>query len=151
MELSFEKVVTVSGHSGLFKVVRPTHHGLLVETLDAQKARSVKNMNSHKVSSLSDISIYTTGEEDTVPLSDILQQLYAMFTGVVPEDQYDSPEKLQTVLNSVMPDYDRDRVYVSNIKKIVHWYNILVQHLPELLQPEASSQGEQAPEEDVAH
>ena len=86
------------------------------------------------MATLEDISIYTTGEEDTVPLSTLLWQLYAAFAAVVPPDLYDTPDKLYALLQRMVPDYDPQRVYPSNIKKIVHWYNLLVQYLPELFE-----------------
>ncbi|MEL6539470.1 MAG: DUF5606 domain-containing protein [Bacteroidota bacterium] len=146
MTPSLNSIISIPGSSGLFKVVRPIHRGLLIETLDERKVRSVKSVNSHQFSSLEDISIYTTGEEDTMPLATVLRRLYSIFTGVIPEDQYDSLEKLQAILHSVVPNYDRDRVYVSNIKKVVCWYNILAKHLPGLLKVKAPSKEEKVPE-----
>lgn len=136
MQLSFEIIVTIPGHSGLFKMVRPTHHGVLVETIDQHKVRSVKNMQSHKISTLKDIGIYTTDEEDTLSLATVLPKLHDIHKAIIPADQYDSSEKLQSLLHHVVPNYDRDRVYASNIKKIIHWYNVLAQHLPEIFEQE---------------
>ncbi len=134
MAVAFKDLVTIAGHGGLFRVVKPTHHGLLVESLDVHKRRSVKNRQGNKISTLEDISIYTTNEEqESKPLSKIFPQLYATFSTVLSPDSYDTPDKLRALLLRIVPDYDQRRVYVSDIKKIVQWYNLLVQYAPEVL------------------
>jgi hypothetical protein len=81
---------------------------------------------------LSEISIYTTTKEGTVPLADVLKKIYEQFgkdTGVTPEDD---PSELKAFLKSVLPDFDEQRVYVSDIKKLVKWYQLLVNEAADL-------------------
>lgn len=132
MAIDLKDIVTVSGNSGLFKSVAATQQGLVVESLDEQKKRSVKQIQRYDISTLEDISIYTTNEEDTLPLATILWRLYAEFGGLMSPELYDTPEKRQALMQHIVPDYDADRVYESSIKKIFRWYNILAEHAPAL-------------------
>lgn len=134
MAVELKDIVVLSGHSGLFKVVKQSPHGLLVEHLDAQRKRTIKHLQHNKISTLEDICIYTTGKEDTTPLSTLLWGLYAEFSGPLPAALCDTPEKLHQLLRRIIPEYDQTKVYTSNIKKMVHWYNRLVQYLPELFE-----------------
>jgi hypothetical protein len=136
MAIDLKDIVTISGHSGLFKSIKPTRHGLVLEELDDQKKRSVKQSKDHEIATLEDISIYTTGQEETLPLSTILWRLHAEFAALVSIDLYDTPDKLRTLMERIVPDYDPKRVYASNIKKIIHWYNLLVKYTPELFSTE---------------
>lgn len=132
MAIDLKDIITISGHSGLFKSIKPTRHGLVLEELDDQKKRSVKQHKDHEIATLADISIYTTGKEETLPLSTILWRLHAEFAVLVRTDLYDTPDKLCTLMERIVPNYDPKRVYASNIRKIIHWYNLLVKHTPEL-------------------
>lgn len=129
MDLS--NIASISGKGGLFKVFKPGKAGVILESLDASKTKIVAGM-SNKVSVLSEISIYTTTKEGTVALSEVLEKIYAQFgndTGVGSED---SPEELKAFMKSVLPEFDAQRVYVSDIKKLLKWYKILATELPEL-------------------
>ncbi len=136
MAINLKNIVTISGHSGLFKSIKPTRHGLVLEELDDQKKRSVKQSKDHEIATLEDISIYTTGKEETLPLSTILWRLHAEFAALVSIDLYNTPDKLRTLMERIVPDYDPKRVYASSIKKIIHWYNLLVKYTPELFSTE---------------
>lgn len=132
MAIDLKDIVTITGHSGLFKSIKPTRHGLVVESLDDQKKRSVKQIQHHEIATLEDVGIYITGQAETLPLSTILWRLYAEFAALVSSELYDTPEKLRALMERIVPDYDPKKVYPSNIKKIFHWYNILVKYTPEL-------------------
>jgi len=132
MVIELKDIVSISGHSGLFKSIKPTRHGLVVESLDDQKKRSVKQSQDHEMATLEDIGVYTTGKEETLPLSTILWRLHAEFAALVHTDLYDTPDKLCTLMGRIVPNYDPKRVHASSIRKIIHWYNILVEHIPEL-------------------
>ncbi len=134
MAIDLKDIVTISGSGGLFKIVKLTPHGILVESLDKQRTKAVKNVQRSKVSTLEDIGIYTTGEEGTIPLSTILWRLYAEFAALVNENLYDTPEKLRTLMKSISPEYDPSRVHEFNLRKILQWYNILVKYTPELFE-----------------
>ncbi len=132
MAIDLKDIVSISGHSGLFKSIKPTRHGLVVESLDDQKKRSIKQPQDHEMATLENIGIYTTGKEETLPLSTILWRLHAEFAALVHTDLYDTPDKLYALMGRIVPNYDPKRVHASNIRKIIHWYNILVQRTPEL-------------------
>ena len=146
MAINLKDIVTIAGYSGLFKSIKPTRHGLVVESLDDQKKRSVKQIQHHAMAILEDVSIYTTGKEETLPLSTILWRLYAAFAALVSTDLYDTPEKLRALMERIVPDYDPKRVYESNIRKIIHWYNVLVKYSPELFGAEAQETSPESPQ-----
>lgn len=98
---------------------------LIVEALDSTKKR-MPVYASDKVTSLSDISMYT--DDDDVPLTQVLASLKAKENGAVVAFDYKkaSTAELQEFFAQVLPNFDRDRVYASDIKKLIQWYNILI-------------------------
>lgn len=142
MTIDLKDIVTISGYSGLFKIISPARHGLLVESLDEHRQRSVKHIQNHRIANLEDIGIYTTDEKETLPLSTIFERLYAEFAGSLSHELYDTPDRLQELMARIAPEYDAKRVYVSYSKKIIHWYCLLIKYVPELFsakEPTASS------------
>jgi Domain of unknown function (DUF6852)/Domain of unknown function (DUF5606) len=137
--MNFKDIAAVSGKGGLYKVVKPTKTGVILESLDDSKAKLVTNMNQ-KVSVLAEISVYSTGEEETVPLSEVFIKIKEEFNDDPGVDKNSDPDELKSFLTHIIPDYDRERVYVSDIKKIVNWYLIIFQWAPELLQPVATEE-----------
>lgn len=96
----------------------------VVEVVDASKKRMPVH-NSDKVVMLDDIAIYTDTEE--LPLRDVFAKIHEKESGVLPFDlKMSTPEELVEYFESVLPDYDRERVYLTHIKKMFQWYNILV-------------------------
>jgi len=130
--MDFKDIAAVSGKGGLFKVIKPTKTGVILESLDETKTKLVTTI-SQKVSVLAEISVYSTGEEETVPLQDVFVKIKEEFDDDPGVDKNADPEELKSFLGHILPDYDRDRVYVSDIKKIVNWYLILYKYAPELL------------------
>ena len=116
----------------MFKVVKPTKTGVILESLDDAKAKLVTTLNQ-KVSVLAEISVYSTGEEETVALNEVFLKIKDDFDDDPGVDKNSDPDELKSFLAHILPDYDRDRVYVSDIKKIVNWYQIIYQFAPELL------------------
>ena len=131
--MDFKDIAAVSGKGGLFKVVKPTKTGVILESLDDNKAKLVTNM-SQKVSVLAEISVYSTGEEETVALNEVFLKIKEEFDDDPGVDKNSDPDELKSFLAHILPDYDRERVYVSDIKKIVNWYLIVYQWAPELLE-----------------
>jgi hypothetical protein len=129
MELS--EIASISGKGGLFKVLKPGKSGVLLESLDAAKTRVVASA-TQRLSLLSEISIYTTTKEGTVALEDVLKKIYKDFNNDLGVDSNSDGVELKAFLKSVLPEYDDDRVYVSDIKKLVKWYSVLLEHAPEL-------------------
>ena len=130
--MDFKDIAAVSGKGGLFKVVKPTKTGVILESLDDNKTKVVTNL-SQKVSVLAEISVYSTGEEETVALNEVFLKIKDEFDDDPGVDKNSDPDELKSFLAHILPDYDRDRVYVSDIKKIVNWYQIIYQFAPELL------------------
>ncbi len=120
----FERILTVSGKPGLYRLLSSGRNMFVVEAVDATKKR-MPVYNSDKVVMLDDIAIYTDTEE--LPLRAVFQKIYEKENGVLPFDlKMSTPEELVAYFETVMPDYDRERVYLTHIKKIYSWYNILV-------------------------
>ncbi len=132
--MDFKDIAAVSGKGGLFTVVKPTKSGVILESLDDKKTKLVTGLN-HKVSVLAEISVFTTGQEDSVPLEEIFIRIKKEFDDDPGVDKNSDPDELKSFLAHILPDYDRERVYVSDIKKIVSWYAILYRWAPELLTP----------------
>jgi len=139
--MEFSDIASVSGKGGLFKVLNPTRTGAILESLDAEKKKMVVGMQS-KVSVLSDISIYTTDGDGAVPLQEVMAKIHAEFKGDTGLDKNAAPDELKSFLKHVLPSYDEERVYVSDIKKLVTWYNLLAQIAPELLEQKADKKAE---------
>ena len=138
MEL-LNEVAHISGKPGLFKVLKPTRTGVIVETLDAAKQKSVVSGQT-RISVLKDISLYLADHQDsTLPLSDLFLQIHAKFNGQLPiEPKKANDAELYAVIADVVPNYDEDRVFASDIKKILNWYLILFTFVPELFPAKAA-------------
>lgn len=120
----FERILTVSGKPGLYQLLSQGRNMFIVESVDATKKR-MPVYNSDKVVMLDDIAIYTDTEE--VPLREVFAKIYEKENAVLSFDTKSAtPEEMVEYFESVMPDYDRERVYLTHIKKIYSWYNILV-------------------------
>lgn len=119
--MNLRALVSVSGKPGLFKLVGQNKGGFVIETLDNAKLKSVVNLNSTKMATLEDITIY--GEEEEIRLIDILENVKA-WEGTVPDGK-SAPDVLRDFFREIAPGHDEDRVYASDIKKIISWYNII--------------------------
>lgn len=140
MEL-LNEIAHISGKSGLFKVLKPTRTGVIVETLDALKQKSVVSGQT-RISVLKDISLYLDDHQDsTLPLADLFLKIHEKFKGVLPiEPKKSSDIELYSTLESVVPNYDADRVFASDIKKILNWYLLLCTFCPEAFPAEEPTQ-----------
>lgn len=120
----FERILTISGKPGLYRLISSGRNMFIVEMVDAAKKR-MPVYNSESVVMLDDIAIYTDTEE--VPLRNVFAAIYKKEQAVLPFDlKMSTPEELVAYFEEVMPDYDRERVYLTHIKKMYSWYNILV-------------------------
>ena len=121
MKTDLSRILAISGQSGLFLYISQARNGAIVEAL-ADKKRSTVSVTS-KLTSLADISIYTDDEEVK------LQQVLLNMKEVLGEDDAPTakskPEELKALFEKALPAYDRDRFYVSHMKKVVEWYNAL--------------------------
>ena len=130
--MTLDDIATVSGKGGLYKVFKPAKSGVILESLDEAKAKMVATANN-KLSILSEISIYTTTKEGTVPLADVLKKIHTEYGNDLGLDAEADPTELKSFIKSVLPEYDESRVYVSDIKKLVKWYSVLLKYAPEIL------------------
>ena len=122
MDLS--KILSIGGKPGLYKVLGQTqNNGIIVESLADKKRFPAYATN--KISSLEDISIYT--EEEDVPLKDVFQKMYEKHNGEKSIDPNVGGNELRNYFKEILPDFDEDRVYNSDIKKVIKWYNDLLE------------------------
>ena len=122
-----ETILAISGKPGLYRLVNRGNRSLIVETLDAQKKR-MPAFGTDKIISLADIAMYT--DEEEVPLRQVLKNIYDMEGGKATALDYRkaSNQELADFMAKALPNYDRDHVYPSDMKKLVQWYNILVEN-----------------------
>lgn len=145
--MDLKEIATVSGKGGLFKMLKPTRSGVILESIDELKTKLVAGPQ-YRVSLLKEISIYTTGKESSVQLEEVLSAIFEKYSKNVPVQPKASSEELFSFLEQVVPQYDRERVYSSDIKKLVTWYTILVTYAPELFEKKEAA-AVQAPAEEV--
>ncbi len=117
--MSLEKIVAIAGKSGLYEIVSQTKGGLIVQSLVDKKRIPINAM--HNISVLNDIAIYTYDNE--IPLRNVFKSISEKGGDVI--SHKDSNANLVSFFSKVLPDFDEDRVYPSNIKKIIQWYTIL--------------------------
>ena len=118
-------ILAIAGKPGLYKLISQAKNMLIVEAVSADKKR-MPIYASDKVISLGDIAMYT--DKDEVPLTTVLEAIKAKENGGVTAIDYKkaSAEGLAEFMAAVLPDYDRDRVHNSDIKKLIQWYNLLI-------------------------
>jgi len=121
--MKLKDIVAITGQSSLFKYIAQSPRGIIVESLSDGKRMTASL--SMKISSLADISIHT--EYDNVLLADVFEKLFAYTEGKPAISPKSSPEEMRVLFDEFFPEYDRNRVYTSDIKKIISWFNILVE------------------------
>ena len=121
MKTDLSKILAVSGQSGLYLYIAQTRSGAVVESL-ADKKRSSVSVTS-KITSMADISIYTDDEE--VKLQQVFENMKQVLGDADAPSAKSKPEELKALFEKALPAYDRDRFYVSHMKKVVEWYNAL--------------------------
>ncbi len=120
--MKFVEILAISGQPGLYKYVAQSKNGLIVESL--VDGRRFNASGSSKVSALSEISIFTEG--DDMPLNEVYTKIFAHTNGAKAVDHKAAPEQLKAFMAEALPEYDRERVRVSDMKKLFSWFNILV-------------------------
>ena len=123
--MKFTEIAALSGKKGLYKVINPTRSGVVLESLDGTKKRMIVGVST-KVSVFSEISIYVMDEAESVPLQEVFKAIHKMYAGELGLDKKSDPEELKSFFKSILPNYDVDRVYMSDIKKVITWYQILL-------------------------
>jgi len=122
--MSLEKILSISGKPGLYQLENQTRTGFLAKSLIDGKKISVSARQN--VSLLSEIAIYTLTEE--LPLREVFTKISEKENGGEAINHKSSKDQLEEYFFEILPDYDEDRVYPSDIKKIVQWYNLLLKN-----------------------
>lgn len=131
--MNFKDLATVSGKSGLYKILKPSRTGVILESLDEKKTKLVAGM-AQRVSILGDISIYTLTEEGAEPLESVMKKIEGEFKGDLGLDINPDDSELRSFMKHVLPTVDEGRVYASDIKKLISWYKIVRAQAPEVLE-----------------
>lgn len=116
--MEFKDIIAISGMSGLYKVSAQTRSGVIVESLADGKKTPIGT--NHRISSLADISVFT--KTDDLPLSQVLKTIHAKTGGTVTVDLKADPEVLKNYFKGIIENFDDQRVYASDIKKMLSWY-----------------------------
>ncbi len=111
-------ILAIGGKPGLYKMVTQTKTGLIVEGLDDKKRFPV--YSAHQISSLEEISIYTY--EEDLPLINVFEKMHDFLQGKEPISPKSSKNELLSFFKQVLPNYNEEQVYVSDIKKVIQWY-----------------------------
>jgi len=139
MKTDLSKILAISGQSGLYLYISHARNGAIVEAL-ADKKRSSVGMTS-KITSLSDISIYTEDEE--VKLQQVFLNMKEVLGDADAPSAKSPADELKALFEKALPDYDRDRFYVSHMKKVVEWYNALKKYASlDFVNPEEEAEQE---------
>ena len=122
--MSLEKIISVTGKPGLYEIIAQSKGGIIVESFTDKKRFPISTMQD--VSVLDNIAIYTYEEE--VPLKLVLKTISEKEDGKECISHKESNNNLIAYFSKVLPNYDDERVYPSNIKKVFQWYNLLVKN-----------------------
>lgn len=117
-------LLSISGQGGLFKFVSQGRSGVIVENIETKKRTNVPA--TAKMSSLEDIAIFTEDEE--IPLSEVMDKIFEKENGGPTISHKSDANDLKKLMAELLPDYDQERVYVSDMKKLFQWYNLLQKH-----------------------
>jgi hypothetical protein len=118
-----EEILAISGKPGLYKMIAQSRNGLIAESLLDGKRTPVSA--SQQVSSLNDIAIYTYTEE--LPLAEVFEKIHNRDQGLSVPTKKSTGEELKAFFLEILPDYDQERVYTSDIKKVASWYTLLLE------------------------
>jgi hypothetical protein len=120
--MGLTKTIAIAGKPGLFNIISQSKGGFIVASLGENKKFPITN--THNISVLNDIAIYTYAEE--VPLREVFLNIHKKEDGKASINHKESNQTLLAYFSEVLPDYDEERVYPSNIKKVIQWYNLLI-------------------------
>ncbi|MBJ6118782.1 DUF5606 domain-containing protein [Pontibacter sp. BT310] len=128
MPIDLRQVAAISGMNGLYRVVAPTRTGVIVESLSDKPQRMVAQARQ-RMSLLDEISIYTTDEETTVPLAEVFDRINEKYGDDLPLSEKPADHEYKAFMEQILPDFDEERVYLSDMKKLATWYRIVKQHI----------------------
>ena len=132
MEL-LKEVANFSGKSGLYRILKPGRNGVIVESMDDKREKSMMNATA-RVSVLKDISIFMADTDKATPIGDVFTTIHDKYQGEFLEPKNMSDYELVDFMTTILPGYDTEKVYLSDIRKVMSWYNILVKYLPEVFE-----------------
>ncbi len=143
MSISISEVVAITGQPGLHRLLKTNDKAIVVESLDGKGKRQLIKGNM-MVSKLTDVSIYTN--DDSEPLLTVLKTIQERYQDQLPVKRDSSSAELLNFMAEVLPTFDQERVYPSNIKKLVGWYELLTEQQVSLEVAEEPT--EEAPEDE---
>ena len=121
-ESYLKDIMAVGGHGGLFRFISQGRNGIIVESLE--NGKRMQAFATMKVSALEDIAIYT--EEEEIQLDEVFLRIHKYENGSEAISHKSDVDDLKDYFSAVLPEYDRERVYISDIKKVINWYNFLL-------------------------
>ena len=121
--MNLKDILSISGYPDLYKLVAQAHSGIIVESVVTKKR--MQAFASSRISSLEDIAIYT--EDGEVPLKELFVNIYKKEDGKQTVVNNASAQELKNLFAKVLPNYDKERVYVSDMKRIIKWYNLFIE------------------------
>ncbi len=134
--MELKDLMAISGYPGLYRFISQGKNAIIVESLEDKKRMSA--YSTSKISTLEEIAVFTeTGE---MALADVLKRIYDHSGGKEVLSHKSSNQQLKSFFQEVLPEYDRDRVYVSDMKKIINWYNLLLKH--DIIRPDEEEKGD---------
>jgi hypothetical protein len=122
--MDIEKYVSVSGLPGLYRIVSNRSNGLVIEDLDSGKAKFA-SVRQYQFNPIASIGIYVDGEEETASITEVFTSMLEKIDEVPPVGPKASNDELMEYLAKVLPKYDRERVYPSDVKRLVKWFSFL--------------------------
>jgi hypothetical protein len=138
-------ILSISGQGGLFKMIAEAKNNVIVESIVTKKRMPA--YSTSKISSLEDIAIFTV--EGEVSLKDVFKKIYDLENGGKAIDPSSQNQELKNYFAKVLPEYDKDRVYVSDIKKVFSWYNLLLDNGLMTFEEEKSEEEAEGTESDL--
>ena len=121
--MDLNKILSIAGKPGLYKLVAQSKNGLIIESLiDGKRMNAFMN---EKISSLEEISLFLHSED--VALKDVLRNMFNLTNGQKAIDNKADDVKIKEFFGQIVPDYDKERVYVSHMRKVIGWYNLLLE------------------------
>ncbi len=130
--MTYKDIAAVSGKPGIYRIVKPTRNGVILESLDEQKKRFIAGMNL-RISVLQEVSIFTTSEEGVISIEEVFYTMHQKYGNQLPVDQRSDGNDLTSFLGEIVDNFDREKVYTSDIRKLISWYMIISSQFPELL------------------
>ncbi|MCX6257292.1 MAG: DUF5606 domain-containing protein [Bacteroidia bacterium] len=122
--MDLKDILSISGHPGLYRKISQIKNGIVAESLEDKKRMPV--YAATRISALEDIAIFTSGED--VPITKVFKNIFAKENGAATLDPKSDIDILKKYFAEVLPDFDREKVYISDIKKVLTWYNILLKN-----------------------